>query len=210
MTVIPVDYAQVTHLFGGAGLPNGAAVTYGIRIPAADPGPVAVATLCRDNFAPVMTSLANSVSLINTKIKYGPNDDGAQGEFAGAVVPGSVGSETATPNVAYLVEKTTNLGGRRGRGRFFLPGVYELGVTAGGSIDAGVFAALQGDLTTFHSAMTVDDCEMFLLHSFPTVWIIVEGQPRRISIPGIIPDPTQITSLSLDPIAATQRRRLRS
>lgn len=108
-------------------------------------------------------------------------------------------SEPPMPqNCAVLVHKRTASAGRRNRGRFYLPGINEQAVDGTGRLIAGDL--LTGLITQAGEFLgdyaTGGVGNLYLLHSDP---VGVEG-------PGA---PTQITALQVDPIIATQRRRLR-
>jgi len=101
-----------------------------------------------------------------------------------------IGTENAIGppnNCALLIKKVTGLGGRKGRGRMFLP-VFNFGgdnFLANGNLGGGV-------KTTMDTALAglLADFDWVLLHSDST-------------------PPTPITALVCDPKLATQRRRMR-
>lgn len=104
------------------------------------------------------------------------------------------GVTTAQPsNCAYLFHKSTNLGGRAGRGRMYVPGVAGGGVSGNGVITEGVLLSVQNAIDEFYTlVLLIEDIEnAVLFHS------------------GETPDPSPITSLACDPVIATQRRRMR-
>lgn len=187
--IIPAGYSHIQHFFDGVGLPNGAAVTYGISGFGTE-GPEEAAsemhTVFADRWLPV---LSNNIRLVETRAKAGPNETGPfatwteplPGEGTGPVVP---------PNTCLLVEKRTELGGRSGRGRCYIPGLLEASVDDGGNINPGDLAGwnvLAQDWLDDIEAITLG---MFLFHSASS-------------------DPTRVTNLAVDPVVATQRRRLR-
>jgi hypothetical protein len=94
------------------------------------------------------------------------------------------------PNVAYLVKKTTNLGGRKNRGRLYLPGVDELHVDAVGTIDATRRTAIQNAINTWVADCIASDMQPTILHHSITA-------------------PTDVATFVVQPVVATQRRRLR-
>ena len=107
--------------------------------------------------------------------------------------PGGNAGAASPPNTAMLVKKGTSRGGRKGRGRMFVPGL-----PADYVADTGFLAGVQGVLNDqFNTLMTglktdLNDAELVLLHSEPG-----DG------------DPDVITSFTVDNMVATQRRRLR-
>lgn len=99
--------------------------------------------------------------------------------------------EMEAPNVAILVQKRTPLGGRRNRGRFYLPFMLSQDdLEENGIIGTVALTATQTECNDFLTALQTADIPMFLLHS--------DGG-----------SPTVVTSLVVQQLAATQRRRLR-
>lgn len=111
--------------------------------------------------------------------------------FASATVAATRSQSSVTPNVSLLVKKRTALGGRKNRGRFFIPwAVREDQVDEG-----GIISSL--DLTTAQNAMNA-----------------VLAQSATSNLPFVIlhaTDPSvppTVTALVVDALVATQRRRL--
>lgn len=208
--IIPINFGQVTHIFAGSGVPLGAAVSYGFNN-GAGVSALSAANEFHDNWGDnVQPALVQNVDLVQTIVKLGPNEIGAS-----AVASGTRGgadlSAQAAPNVAYLVHKVTAVGGRRGRGRMYLPGVDETVVTQGGNIDPAKVTELNTGLGLFEARATAGNLGLVLLHAPATVWSLVDGQPRRIPDPTDppVPAPYSITDLVPSGVVATQRRRLR-
>jgi hypothetical protein len=100
-------------------------------------------------------------------------------------------------NCALLVKKQTALGGRQNRGRFFLPGMLtEEGVNNVGVIAAGDRQSYQNKASSMLTSLAVGPliAPMVILHN---------------DTPTPVPDPTPVTSLYVDNVISTQRRRLR-
>lgn len=117
------------------------------------------------------------------------------GPVTGESVAFVTGTGTGTPlttNTAVLLKKITARGGRKGRGRMFIPGigVSEIDVDEVGIIASGDVSALQGVWGGFFDDLSASPTLPVLLHS--------DGGP-----------PDSITSVQIQPIVATQRRRLR-
>lgn len=114
--------------------------------------------------------------------------DGSVAPVAGGRAPGA-----APPNVATLVQKLTALGGRRNRGRMYLPGAVETDIDNEGLYGTTPLGVLQTAATAFRTqtlALAQVD-QLVLLH---------EQAPFT---------PTEITSLVVSRTVATQRRRQR-
>jgi hypothetical protein len=111
--------------------------------------------------------------------------------FDPSVAPGTGSTELLAPNSCFLVGKTTLLGGRKGRGRCFVPGVREDMVSDTGVIDETFRFGVQGEWDTMIAAWSaVLGGEPYLLHTTDD------------------PAPTIIESMSVQSVIATQRRRL--
>lgn len=187
--IIPSNVAFVQHFFEGVGMPNGAAVTYATFRQGAD-SPVQMATDLHDAWTDTMRpSYATTVSMVATRVKYGPNATGPFGTFA-APIAGTASGPQSPPNVAILVEKHTEMGGRGGHGRFYLPGVLEAWAEADGRLLPAGHTVVTSCVVALLDAVQVIGNEMLLLHTSSS-------------------DPTTVTELTVDPILATQRRRLR-
>jgi len=108
--------------------------------------------------------------------------------------PGSLSISSLPPNCALLVHKVTAAGGRRGRGRFFIPwttdkeSVNEAGILETGSVDSR-----RNTLATWLTALSTNGVPMVLLH----------GEGKTALIP-----PTPVALLQPMTLLATQRRRL--
>jgi hypothetical protein len=100
---------------------------------------------------------------------------------------------TLPQNNSFLIHKVTGSSGRQNKGRMYLP-PYVLGegdVSVGGVIGSGVYTTIQGRWNQFEGNLSTAGITPVLFHSL--------GGPS-----------TPITSFLLDPVIATQRRRLRN
>lgn len=187
---IPEDHGQATIFFTGTGAPRGAAITWGFFN-----GTAQTAAQCASDVVNAVTTstlianLSSAVATTKVRVKLGPDINGPFAEQAMSL-GGGASANAQSPQVSYLVEKQTALGGRRNRGRFFLPGVSEVDADSSGQVLAATVTAINTDLTALLVDLAARDVDMMVLHS--------DGGP-----------PTQVTSLTLDPFTATQRRRLR-
>lgn len=191
--IIPAGFAQVTLGFTGNGLPTGAVITFGVvngAVMGAQAMADEIAVAVSDNIDPIMSS---QIAFNDLLVKLGPNETGAQ-----AVSPmssaGSVSGAIASPQVAFLIKKDTDLGGRRGRGRMYFPGVGEADVGQTGDVDGTRRGLITAGFEDFRLTLAAADLSMVLLHD--------DGLTS-------VPVPTPVTGLSCDARVATQRRRLR-
>jgi hypothetical protein len=117
------------------------------------------------------------------------------------LTPGGTSHLSATPNVTFLVRKITAEPGRRKRGRFYLPGVSEQDVDSVGVIAASKITEVQNNLNDFITAANGHRFFMCLIHK--------ERAPKPGEEPLPVLPPTAVQSWRIDPLAATQRRRMR-
>lgn len=150
-------------------------------------------------FAPVMQVLTSEYTLRGARIVQGSDGpDLIYNVDATTVVAGAQTPGVAPPNVAYLVRKQTGLGGRRNRGRMYIPGPPRNWFSA-----AGIFGTTQ--LASAQTAVEelLDPSTLALAGFSNAVLFHSTGVTPTPSTP------TPITSLSVQSKVATQRRRLR-
>lgn len=103
-------------------------------------------------------------------------------------------------NCAVLVHKRSSRGGRRGRGRFFIPWtVGEGNVDEAGTITPATVTQLQGEMTDLLADHVASSIPMVILHE-PS-----EPGTAHPTAPGT---PDVVNTLVVDPLISTQRRRL--
>jgi hypothetical protein len=202
-TVIPLNYAHVIHSLRLVGDNEPMAATYGVSFTA---GPTAASVAAATSslhtaFGTLFDKFYDSDwSLVATEVKArsgaGINDFiiGLDGN----VNIGSFGAYTQLPqNSSHLVHKRTSVAGRVGRGRMYLPAVPEIQVGETGILTAVYVSSWNTELATWLADIAaisqLDGME--LLHNSP-------GAGAALA-------PFPVTSLTMDPVIATQRRRLR-
>lgn len=96
-------------------------------------------------------------------------------------------------NTAVLVKKVSNLGGRRNRGRFYVPGLPETDIDNAGNMVGASLAAWGTAMNNLQLGLESDSFldRLVIFHSAAPL------------------TPTIVASLAVDPKVATQRRRLR-
>lgn len=189
MPIIPFGFGQINWVFGGTACPNGAEVTMGFERSGTDP----VATLAAaayDAWADnMLANQSSAVVLRSAVVKLGPSSTGATGVHTGSAT-GAESAAATPPQVAVLCRKITAVGGRKGRGRFYMPGPPEGSIDADGGIGSTYFGEVNTGLDDFWDQLVASALSPVLLHS-------ASG------------DPTDVTSFSASSLVATQRRRLR-
>lgn len=194
---IPLGFAEIRWFFTGSGAPTGAATTLGAEV-TLPTTPQAKVEEAHDAFGDeVMPFLVQNVGLSRTELKFGPEQTGITVETSGER-SGGVLTPQAAPNLAYLVIKQTALGGRRGKGRLYLPGVAEAAVDQAGNVLSSQVSTLDDAFEALRLRLVAIGLEPHLLHDPP------QGQN-----PSPQPPPTEIVSFSASAVAATQRRRMR-
>lgn len=189
MAFFPEGYGQVIQFWGGTGLPRGAATTWGIRNDAEmEPADVAgtFAVNWNSNTPP---AYPNTITQTDVLARLGPSSAPYTGVITNTRT-GTSSTDGVSPNTSMLVRRFTLMGGRRGRGRVFLPILGENTLGNGGTIVPATVASWQTGLNDFMAAMNTIGLPLCLIHSEDLT-------------------PSPITSLSVEATAATQRRRLR-
>jgi len=188
---IPPGFAQVNFVLGGTALPRGAQITIGVDNQTDDFGADGVAFHASDNWnfaiTPVWTELG---TLEKVHAKLGPNATGPEADNT-TPYDGADDYQPTPAQAALLVTKNTALGGRQGRGRLFMPSINEAGVTAAGVVQTATVLVWQNAFNAFFDAMAGNNLPLVLLHN--AVEVV----------------PTPVTSLTVNSLMATQRRRIR-
>lgn len=136
-----------------------------------------------ENLMPILTSVWHFQSL-TARSALGIVED-LQFDVAGGNA-----NPPLSPQVCYLIRKTTGTAGRKNRGRMFLPGCNESNVDGNGRVASDIQLELNTRLGAWAADATGADAEFVILHNSSS-------------------DPTTITSLACQSVVATQRRRLR-
>ncbi len=195
----PFGYLKYAHKFLQAGDPQpyyvtGAAVT--------EENAANVAAVAQGLHTAAQTfhqaRMPQNIILKETIVRFsqGPDVEDLTQQHA-ADMPGGSQSAPLPQNCAFLIQKFTGLAGRHNQGRMYWPCPAEGEVDPTGQILPAVVPDFNNALEAYRQAVrnVVGIGDMVLLHT-----------PR----PGVLfPLPTVVTSLILDPVISTQRRRLR-
>jgi len=192
---IPEDYGTVLHSFQLEGMTRKCAVTYGIETASlVDPLADIAETISECYWGTWGTITDINLTLLETIVRVNIGDP----DLATFTFPGPGGgavSQTSPPiNCCVLVSKNTSRGGRRNKGRMYVPNVLAAAsVSEAGVISGGAMTVLQAAADDHLAALTTAGAPMYVLHNDPPV--------------GVTPAP--VTSLNVDSTMATQRRRMR-
>jgi len=199
--IIPVGFAQVTLPFKHDGVNREAVITFGVDTSAEGGDFVG---MCEAIVSKWSASLG---ALVDSNVTVGParatvgQDGGPPIQVVGSVTSvGGRGLDSETPNTALLVQKRTALGGRRGRGRFYIPWIVgQNDVNEAGNIENAAMASFQPAADDFLELLA-DDTDPII----PSPMVILHDSSGA----GVEPSPTPVTSLTCDRLVGSQRRRL--
>lgn len=200
---LPSGFYQATLRFVGSAIPRGAAVVFGGTAPVgaspSDIGTMIKTATTSGSSAPWSAGNGFSplISIADVLVKLGPLDIGPAAVYPINAGAGSAAGDAVPPNISLLVSKFTALGGHKGRGRMFIPGLVEGQVQTGGIIVAGSLTSLQNSFNWMLNQMDTNGIDMHLLHRYDPA----KGESPRA--------PSQVTSLVVSSTVATQRHRLR-
>lgn len=191
----PPGFGDISVEMTYTAFPRSSFITFGVD--PTDTDPIIVGTKVAESMAlvgSVLDLIDNAVTVAAIHVALGT--DG--GEDLHAVVPrtdsGRSAAVNSPNNCAVLVHKRTARGGRRGRGRLYLPwSVQEAAVDENGVILSSNVTTMQGKCNTWLTDMGTRGVPMVVLHS---EGLTAEGPPNSV------------TSLVVDGIVGTQRRRL--
>lgn len=197
---VPLGYAQARFVFTCAGLVDPMGCTLGVVQVNANPANAAgdINQAFVENILMFSTLMAEGWTYLGTdlttQLQGGPSMD-----HVGVPLSGTIPSATPPPNCALLIRKVTALGGRKNRGRMFMPPAttYETQVDNAGFFAGATVTALQERWTNFFDALVAAGHTPYLFHQY---------DPDLGELPEI---PTEITSLSVQSQLATQRLRMR-
>jgi len=196
---LPIGFGQVIHSISLADDPEPMALTYGVKFEPNSPTTSGQATVdaLRNAFVTHLGGLLATGYMhrqTELKVQFGA----ALEVFLNNETANFTGTTNALPqNSALLVHKRSNTAGRRHRGRLYIPGVNETNVDPKGVVAEALRSAWQTGLNAFLQAVvdTVTLEAMVIFHSG------LSG--------AVLPPPTPVSTLAVDPRIATQRRRLR-
>jgi hypothetical protein len=201
MLIIPPGYAQILHSISLIGDAEPMAVTYGVQLTtgAAFTDQANAQSLHTKFITAFDTQISNQYSLESTTLRRPDGETPTDPTFVGIHTQKEVFNGTDNPlpqNCAWLIQKRSGLGGRRRRGRMYMPAPAETVVGATGIITAASVTAMQTQMNTWLASIAADNAfeGMVILHS---------------SGVSAVPTPTPVSQLVVDSRIATQRRRLR-
>lgn len=192
---IPMGYAGISLYYQLGGYIRPAVVTFGVQT--GDKGADEISADVVQSFSSagsLKSRLDTNVIMNRVRVAVGTSTGEDIVSDLGYNVPGDLAGYAQPPNVAILVHKQSNRGGRRGRGRLFLPWSISQGhVLESGQIEEPHWTNLKNACTAFFTKLQTEEIPMVLLHQ--------EGKTTAGA-------PDLVTGLRVDARIATQRRRL--
>ena len=197
----PPGFALCSYELKHSSMSRSAFITFGCDPSSADPN--AVAALLATSFSTpgsLFACIDANVQLQSTRVSMG-TDGGEDLVGASTILVACSRSISSLPaNCATLVHKLTARGGRRGRGRFYIPWTATATSTAeNGTLLAADITAVQNAVNTWRADVATRVGPLVLLHRPSALGT------QRPTTPG---PPNDITDMRVDALVATQRRRL--
>jgi hypothetical protein len=195
-TVIPIGFSdfsvEIAHsLYGRRSFVTGG-VDNGANL---DPSNIAQAVFDSFTIPLMLGRLDSNATVMSATVRMGTDGSPLIGVSTSPPEAGTLSQSTVAANSAVLVNKRTALGGRKNRGRWFLPWfiteseVDEIGIITPASV-ASLQTALNACLVAFQAA-PIDG--LVILHDS-------ESPPPH--------DPTPVVQLQASSLIGSQRRRL--
>lgn len=155
--------------------------------------------------ADLLPSIDSEVTAEPPSIKLG---DGSTTPYeavgTGAATAGGSSNNTPPPSVNVLVKKTTGLGGKHNRGRWYIPWTVDVShVSELGGLDNTFISGYQPHINTFFGHLTADSIPMCISNKIFNVPL----PPHYVT--HIVKGPL-VTAMTVEPVVASQRRRVRN
>lgn len=195
MTVqIPPGYAMASIEYWLQGYTRPAVTTWGLDVSANMYDPDTMARGFHDIYAGAMQPRTDSnVTLRNARIVIGQDGPDPVIGISNQFTAGTSSRESTPPALALMVNTPTGLGGRRNRGRKYIPwAVGEGSVDERGVVENSAVNTSQLALDQFKDDLEDNDWYLVVLHG-------AGSSP--------IPPPTPISRLLVNPIIRTQKQR---
>jgi hypothetical protein len=178
-------------------------ITFGVDSSDAAGDPVAIGKAAMESFhAGFQSTLSPDVDITGCQVTVGQDGVEPVRSFVtpATALGGSAGDLRLPQNCALLVRKNTDIGGRRNRGRMFVPGILAEGaVSATGVITPAATITYLGYAENFFATLLAG------LPNSPALPMVV----LHSSGISTVPSPTVVSSVTVDNVISTQRRRLR-
>lgn len=197
----PAGFADCSYEIKHSLVSRSAFLTFGCDPTATDPTSVATGLAAAFASPGSLFSIIDlNVTLVRTRVSLGTDGGEDLVGVASNQVACTKSIASTPPNVAALVHKTTARGGRRGRGRMYIPWSLAGGTLAeSGALAAGDVTAINAGVTAWLTAVSSTVGPVVLLH---------RPSGPEVSPPTTPGPPNVVTNMSVDPLVGTQRRRI--
>lgn len=197
----PAGFAQCSYELKHSLSSRSAFITFGVDPTVTDPAAVATSLVAAfSSTGSLFACIDINVQLQSTRVSMGT--DGGE-DLVGSstqIVACTRSMSSAPPNCAVMVHKQTARGGRRGRGRMYIPWCADsTTLTEAGVLNSANVTTVQNAVNAWRTSVISLVGPLMLLHRPSTI------DTTRPTTPG---PPNEITSLTVDALIATQRRRL--
>lgn len=199
--VIPQGYASAAWIFtSSAGTPN-FVTTCGIRIGATANDYVATANLLFEAYSEnLMPRTWNGLTLQTCQLTIGSEVGNGSVNSNLDPVAGSLSGADAALAMSVIVTKNTLRLGRKGRGRFFLPGLLaNEDVNVNGDMSPATQAAIQSDVDDFYAQLQLNT------EPYSTIPYLLHNDESQ----GITPIPSEILAFNVGQKVGWVRKRIR-
>lgn len=164
---VPPGFTLVSYIFSGPSAgPGGCMTTIGVEHTFTESPTFFAGELFTAFENEIMPGLTSTVTLSECRIRAGTVGGEITASHFGSAEGGEAGS-SMPPNIAVPVTKFSALGGRKNRGRMFLPGVAEGHVGADGVLSGAVIEGFNSSLGAFMTELEAIDATPHILHSDP-------------------------------------------
>lgn len=192
--IIPPGFAAASMEHWLGNYPRPAVTTWGLDISGASYSPDELAFQFASAFnATISLLLDSSTTMRDARVLIGQDGGDPVVGYSYLQQQGGRNMPGTPPALALMVDKRTNLGGRRNRGRVYLPwAINETEVSEQGGISGARIDLWQATMTSFMGELEDRDIPPVVLHG-----------------PGTTtpPPPTPVTNFIPNPTIRTQRRR---
>lgn len=195
MTVqIPPGYATLAVEHWLLNYPRPAVCVWGLSLDGLVLDPVAMANQLQgayvDAFSPGIDS---NVTIRASRLTIGQDAADPIVATATSSSPGQAVRESVPPSLAVMLDLHTNLGGRRNRGRKYVPWASSDGsVSEQGALEASAISGWNTRAANFITRLETLDASPVILHGTGVT---------------SVPAPTPVTSITCNPVIRTQRNR---
>lgn len=195
-------YADVSLQLKHALVTRPAFITFGIKPTLTDPVAMAASVYTAwSGGTSLKSAIDSNVTIGPTTVRFGVDGEEDHVAVDATTAVGTKGVVSITPNVAVLAVKRSSRGGRRGKGRLYLPwAVTGSMVDESGVIQTAELGSINTTLTIFLNALNTNLVPMYIIHG--------KGKPTTADPAGLGGLPNLVTSLQAVNLVSTQRRRL--